>query len=78
MSLKEVKTEHLPALAINVKGSIMEGINHEEVETFHLGVGMLQKIEDEIRSRGLDPSDPIFGPDLMAEIVQIKIDLLTR
>lgn len=76
--LQRVKEKTLVFLAKNVKNSIIEGINAHEPETFYLGIGLLQAIEAEIRDRGFDPTAPVFGPDLMGEIVEVKVSLLDK
>lgn len=44
---------------------------------FHVGMGGLVAFEREIRRRGLDPSDPIFGPDIVPEIAEIWAEEMT-
>ena len=44
---------------------------------FHVGMAGLVAFEREIRRRGLDPSDPIFGPDIVPEIAGIWAEEMT-
>ena len=38
---------------------------------FQVNIAGLVAFEREIRRRGLDPADPIFGPDIVPEIAEI-------
>jgi hypothetical protein len=59
-----------------VKNGLLMAINAQEVETFNISLNALQTLERKARSQGLDPTTPEFGPDLLREIADIKVDLL--
>lgn len=78
-------------MAKNLKSGMMRVINMGEsahvgdvegkkcppAASFHLNLMLLEQVEKEARRRNMDPTGPDFGHDLMSEIVEIKVSLLT-
>lgn len=53
-----------------------EGKKCPPAASFQFNLLMLERAEKEIRRRGFNPSDPRFGPDIMADIVEVQVGLL--
>jgi len=42
-------------------------------------IGILTRVEEELRNRGFDPTDEeMFGPDVLGQIAEIKVELMMQ
>ena len=84
--MKKLPVETIAQLTRNLKAGVLQVLDMPPEEmrkgdiekkqcppeaAFHVGMAGIVAFEREIRRRGLDPSDPIFGPDIVPEIAQI-------
>lgn len=47
-----------------------ENFTYFQVNTF-MQLGVINTLEQELKSRGYDPTDEIFGRDVLAEIIEV-------
>lgn len=75
-NLDHVSDENLFTLLHRTKDGVIRAMDEgtQQAQPFHVGVMMLEIFEKELRKRGFDPSDEVFGRDVIGEIIAIKLE----
>lgn len=90
-ALSTLSLDDLTMFVKNLKAGIMEAVDMgpaafvspgkkecPPVAGFQMSLGFLQTFEQEIRSRGIDPSGPEFGPDLLGMFAPLMAEVMAE